>query len=410
VGWLPGTGALRERQFRLLFIGQSVSILGDAMSGVALAFAVLEIGGSASQLGLVLAAGAVPFLVFLLVGGVVADRLPRRGVMLTADVVRMATQATMAVLLIAGVAEVWELAALQALRGTASAFFGPASTGLIPQTVSAERLQEANALRGLASAASWIAGPALAGALVAGAGAGWALGADAATFGVSAVALAALRLPARERVPAGRFLADLRAGWDEFTARSWVWVTVLNLAFANLCATALYVLGPIVASRSLGGASAWAVIVSAGSLGGFLGGILVLRLRPRRPIFAGISACALGAVPSALLGIPAPTWLIAVSTFIAGGGVLIFNTLWETTLQQHIPPEALSRVSAYDWLGSYIANPIGLALVGPIAAALGVQTTLFLAAAGECVAIALTIAMPSVRSVTARVATPDPAI
>jgi MFS family permease len=167
VGWLPGIGALRERQFRLLFIGQSVSILGDAMSGVALAFAVLEIDGSASELGLVLAAGALPFLVFLLVGGVVADRLPRRGVMLTADVVRMATQATMAVLLIAGVAEVWELAALQALRGTASAFFGPASTGLIPQTVSAERLQEANALRGLASAASWIAGPAIAGALVA---------------------------------------------------------------------------------------------------------------------------------------------------------------------------------------------------------------------------------------------------
>jgi MFS family permease len=401
-------GALRERQFRLLFIGQSVSILGDAMSGVALAFAVLEIGGSASQLGLVLAAGAVPFLVFLLVGGVVADRLPRRGVMLTADVVRMATQATMAVLLIAGVAEVWELAALQALRGTASAFFGPASTGLIPQTVSPERLQEANALRGLASAASWIAGPAIAGALVAIAGAGWALGADAATFGVSALSLAAMRLPTREHVPAGRFLADLRAGWDEFTARSWVWATVLTLAFSNLCSTALYVLGPIVASRSLGGASAWALIVSAGSLGGFLGGLLVLRLRPRRPIFAGVSACALGAVPSALLGIPAPTWLIALSTFIAGGGVLIFNTLWETTLQQHIPPEALSRVSAYDWLGSFIANPIGLALVGPIAAGVGLQTTLFLAAAGECIAIALTISMPSVRSVTARVATPDP--
>jgi MFS family permease len=191
---------------------------------------------------------------------------------------------------------------------------------------------------------------------------------------------------------------------EEFTARSWVWVTVLNLALANLFATALYVLGPVVASRSLGGASAWALIVAAGSLGGFVGGLLVLRLRPRRPIFAGISACALGAVPSALLGIPAPTWLIACSTFIAGGGVLIFNTLWETTLQQHIPPEALSRVSAYDWLGSFIANPIGLALVGPIAAGLGVQTTLFLAAAGECIAIALTIAMPSVRSVTARVA------
>jgi predicted MFS family arabinose efflux permease len=409
VRWLPGTDALREREFRLLFIGQSVSVLGDGMSTVALAFAVLDIGGSASQLGLVLAAGALPFLVFLLIGGVVADRLPRRGVMLSADVVRVASQGTMAVLVISGHAQVWELAALQAVRGTASAFFGPASTGLIPHTVSPARLQEANALRGLASAIASIAGPALAGVLVAGAGAGWALAADAATFAVSAGALAAMRLAAPERVPGGRFLHDLRGGWHEFTARKWVWATVTILAFSNLLSTAFYVLGPVVADESLGGASAWALIVSAGSLGAFLGGLVVLRIKPRRPIFVGISFCALGAVPSALLAIPAAAWLIALSTLIAGGGVLIFNTLWETTLQQHIPPEALSRVSAYDWLGSFIANPIGLALVGPIAAAIGNQTTLLLASAGECAAIALTITMPSVRSVTAGVVAPAPA-
>jgi predicted MFS family arabinose efflux permease len=407
VNWLRGIEALRERQFRLLFIGQSVSVLGDGMSGVALAFAVLEIGGSASQLGLVMAAGAAPFLVFLLIGGVVADRLPRRGLMLSADVVRMISQGTMAVLLITDAAHIWQLAALQAVHGTASAFFGPASTGLIPQTVSPERLQEANALRGLASAAGNIAGPAIAGALVAGVGAGWALGVDAATFAVSAVFLAFLALPAHDRLPGGRFVRDLRDGWDEFTARRWVWVTVLNLALVNMLATAFYVLGPVVAARSLGGASAWALIVSAGSFGAFLGGLVVFRLRPRRPIFVGMAACGLGAVPSMLLAIPAAVWLIALATLIAGAGVLIFNTLWETTLQQHIPAAALSRVSAYDWLGSFIANPVGLALIGPIAAGLGVRTTLFLAAGGEFAAIMLTIAMPSVRHVTARAPGPD---
>jgi MFS family permease len=397
-----GLGVLRERPFRLLFVAASVSVFGDAMSGVALAFAVLEIGGSATDLGLVLAAGSLPLLVFLLVGGVVADRVSRRALMLSADVVRFATQGLMAGLLIGGVAQIWQLAVLQALRGTASAFFGPASTGLLPHVVSAERLQDANALRGLAGSLAYIAGPAVAGVLVVTVGAGWALGADAATFAISAALLSRLTPGTLQRPPRQRFLRELADGWREFTARRWVWATVLNLAVANMFATAFYVLGPVVSKQSLGGAGAWALILSAGSVGAFLGGLLVLRVRPRRPIFAGICACALGAVPALLLSIPAPVWLIAAATLIGGSGVLIFNTLWETTLQQHIPPDALSRVSAYDWLGSFIAQPIGLALAGPLAATLGTSTTLLATGLGEFAVIAATIAMPSVRQVTAR--------
>jgi hypothetical protein len=181
-----------------------------------------------------------------------------------------------------------------------------------------------------------------------------------------------------------------------------VWVTVLNLAVANLLTTAFYVLGPVIAQRSLGGAGAWALITSAGSLGAFLGGLLVLRLRPRHPILVGVLACSLAAGPALLLSIPAALWLIAVAALIAVGGEMVFNTLWETTLQRHIPPQALSRVSAYDWLGSFIAQPIGLALVGPLAATIGVSTTLVASGLAEFAVVAATVAMPSVRQVRAQ--------
>ena len=396
---------LREREFRLLFLGQSVSVLGDAISGIALAFAVLAIGGSASDLGLVLAAGAVPFLGFLLVGGVVADRLPRRAVMLAADLVRFAAQGVAAVLLISGHAEVWALAALNGVRGAAGAFFGPASTGLVPQTISAERLQQANALRGMTASGAWIVGPALGGALVAGAGSGWAVAADAVSYAISAGFLSRLAVSRTEPLPPQRFLGDLRDGWQAFTERSWVWVTVTSLTVVNVFSTAFFVLGPVVAERSLGGASAWAVILSAGSVGALLGALLVYRLKPERPLLVACLSVALGAVPSALLALPAATALIAAATLIAGGGVLVFNALWETTLQQHVPAEALSRVSAYDYLGSGIANPLGLAIFGPIAATIGIHRTLLLAAACEFAALMFMLSRRSVREVRARAVT-----
>jgi MFS family permease len=393
--------ALRERQFRLLFTGQIVSLLGDAITGVALAFAVLDLTGSATDLGYVFAAKAVPLVAFLLVGGVFADRLPRRAVMLTADVARGAAQGMVALLVLTHNAHIWQIVVLQAISGTATAFFNPASTGLTPMTVSPERLQQANALRGLSMASTGIAGSVISGALVAGLGAGWALAIDAATFGVSAFFLAQLRLPAHVMLPAQSFLGDLREGWHEFSSRTWVWVIVLAASVGNMMTSFFAVLGALLSKTSLGGPGAWAAILAALGLGQVVGGFVSLRVHVRRPLFFGSSLLGFLAVPTALLALRAPVALVAAGALLAGVGNMIFNALWETALQQHIPPAALSRVSAYDWFGSLAFQPVGLVIAGPLAAGIGVSATLWFAAGGSLLIALLTVATPSVRQLEA---------
>jgi MFS family permease len=393
--------ALRERQFRLLFTGQIVSLLGDAITGVALAFAVLDLTGSATDLGYVFAAKTIPLVTFLLVGGVFADRLPRRAVMLTADVVRGAAQGTVALLVLTHSAQVWELVVLQAVAGTATAFFNPASTGLTPMTVSPELLQQANALRGLSMAFTGIIGSVISGALVAGLGAGWALAIDATTFGVSAIFLAQLRLPAHATLPPQSFLRDLREGWHEFASRTWVWMIVLSASIGNMMTAIFVVLGAVIAKTSLGGAGAWAAILASLGVGSLFGGLVSLRIRVRHPLFFASSLGGFLALPMALLAAQAPAALVAAGALLAGGGNMIFNSLWETSLQQHIPASALSRVSAYDWFGSLAFQPLGLVLAGPAAAAIGISTTLWVATAVTIAMAVLVIATPSVRHLEA---------
>lgn len=396
-------GALRERNFRMFFGGQAVSLLGDGMVPVALAFAVLEIDESPSALGLVLAARVLPTVLLLLVGGVVADRFSRRRLMIAADVARMAAQGAMGALLIAGLAEVWMLAVLAAAGGAATAFFEPASTGLVPMTVSVERLQQANALLGLARAAGSIAGPAIAGVLVATVGPGAALAVDAGTFAVSAAFLLAIRIAGT--APVGRtapFIGELREGWREFRARDWVWGIVLVAALANMLAAGYQVLGPVIAERDLGGVAAWATITTAAGVGSFVGGALVLRRRVSRPLLVAVVVGAVWVLPWFLLAIPAPTTVIALGALLGGIGLMIFNTLWQASIQEHIPARSLSRVSAYDWLGSLALAPVGVALIGPISAALGVHTTL-LACAILATALNLwALTIPGVRNLRSK--------
>jgi MFS family permease len=242
-------GALGERNFRLFFLGQSASLVGDGMVGVALSFAVLGLTGSVSDLGYVLAARSLPFVGFLLIGGVFADRISRRTVVVGADVLRLGSQGLTAGLLISGTAHVWELAALQAVGGLASAFFYPAVTGLTPVLVRPEHLQQANVLRGVSQGAGGIVGPAIAGVLVATAGPGWALAADAATFGVSAAALSVLRLPPHARLELQSFLRDLRDGWSEFRSQTWLWTGVCCAGLVVMLAAPFSVLGPAIANR-----------------------------------------------------------------------------------------------------------------------------------------------------------------
>jgi MFS family permease len=397
----PNLGVLHERDFRLLFTGQVVSQLGDAVTPVALAWAVLDLTNRAADLGYVIAARSVPLVGFLLVGGVFADRLPRRAVMVGADVIRLGTQSTTAVLLISGSARIWELAALQALHGTATAFFNPAATGLTPQVVSAERLQEANGLRGIAISGSGILGPALSAALVAGIGPGWALGTDALTFLVSALCLSALHLPAHTKLPPQSFVRDLADGWIEFSSRTWVWVIVTCAALGNGLGGTFFVLGAAISKTSLGGAGAWALILACFSAGGLIGGTTVLRIRPQRPLFIACIAVVPWSFPPAALALHSPLLVLAAFALVSGAGLMIFNSLWETTLQHHVPAASLSRVSAYDWFGSLLMQPLGFALVGPAVALFGQWHWLWIAFAGQ-LASCLAMFLPrDVRTLTA---------
>ena len=388
---------LRQRDFRLLFGAQAASVFGDRMVGVALAFAVLELGGSASAVGLVLAARTLPMVACLLVGGVVADRMSRRAVMVASDLVRLASQGALAALLILGTPELWVVALLAGVTGAGTGFFSPASTGLLPAVVAPERLQEANGLRATAMAAGEIAGPLLAGVLVAVTSPGWALAIDAATFGISAALLARLRLPARTARAATSFLADLHDGWQAFRALTWVWTFVAFAAFGNVLWGAWSVLGPVVADRDLGGAAAWGGILAAMGVGALAGGVLAIRTLPRRPLVTATLAVTVMAAPLALLAAGAPVPLVASAAALAGGGMFLGNAVWEATLQRHVPDESLSRVSAYDWFGSLAFQPVGMAIWGPISVAVGIGASLWLAFALFVASTLALLAVPDIR-------------
>lgn len=393
------TEALSERDFRLLWIGQSASAVGDGLVGVALAFAVLEVGGSAAELGLVFAAFAVPRVVLLLAGGVWSDRLPRRRLMVACDVVRAATQAVVSTILITGGGQVWHLVALALVMGSASAFFTPATVGIMPQIVSAPRLQQANALVSISQSAAHIFGPLVAGLLVATVGAGWAFAADGASFVVSAGFLLAMRVPGHVVPERRSFVSELRDGWREVSSRAWVRAAIVAFALSNAALGAFQVLGPIVADRDLGGAAAWGLIVTGGAVGGLAGGAVSLRWKPQRPLVPGFLLMSVATVELLLLIPPFPAPVVALGAMVTIAAVVISNAFWDTMLQQHVPPAALGRVSSYDWTASLALQPIAYAAVGPMSELIGLPQTLLIAAAVGIVANLGVLLVPSVRGV-----------
>jgi MFS family permease len=370
---------LAEPQFRLLWIGQTASAAGDALIFVAVAFAVLQVGGSAADLGIVFAAFTVSNVALVLAGGVWADRLPRQLVMVACDIVRGVAEVILAILLIGGAAQVWHIAVGAAVIGGAGAFFGPASQGLIPQTVSAARLQQANALIGLSRNGTRIFGPPLAGALIAlFHSVGIVFLVDSVTFVVSAISLLLLRPAPREARPAEPqpFFAELASGWREVTARPWILAAICTFAVSNMAAAPFIILGPVVAEAHLGGAAAWGLILTGGGIGGVIGGVLALRLRPRRPLMIGFMVMAATSLPPLALVGPLPVLLIAGASLLSLIAIELANTWWFTMLQQHVPEHARSRVSSYDWLVSLVFQPLGFLLAGPLAAWIGLTATL----------------------------------
>ena len=357
-------------------------MLGSAVAPIALAFGVLDLTGSKSDLGFVLAANWVPQLVLILLGGVFADRLPRHLVMVGANAVSAAAQGAIAVLLLTGHARLWHLIALQVLRGAAFSFFFPASQGLVPQTVPIGELQPANVLFSMTRNGTNIVGSALGGALVAATSPGWALAFDGATYLLSALIFAGMRLPPRAAsIEAPNMLRELKEGWSEFVSRRWLWTIVIAAGIGNMAWITGNVYGPLVAKQSLGGPAPWGAIAACEAVGLLLGGFLLLRYRPDRPLLVGTAALATGALPLLFLADWRWTPAIAAAFLLAGLSLEVFNTTWTTVLQEHIPLEKLSRVSSYDALGSFVFIPLGLSIAGPVADAIGLEHALWLAAA-----------------------------
>lgn len=390
---------LRLRNFGLLFAGRCVSFLGNAMAPVALAFAVLHLTGSASALGIVLAARMVPNVLLLVVGGVIADRLPRSTVLIGSQLVAGAAQAGAAVLLISGRAEIWQVVILEAINGAAFAVFYPADTAVVPLTVPEDRLREANALLRFGTNATLILGAALAGVLVAALNPGWAIAADAATFFVAAALLTELRGIKAAAAGGTSFISDLVEGWSEFISHRWLWTIVAQFSLMLVgFFGAFQVLGPVVAQRDLSGATSWAAIVGGQSAGLLGGGLIALRWRPARPLLIATIAVFGNALPIAALALGLPIAVIVGAAVVNGVGLEVFGVYWYTALHEHVAREALSRVSAYDALGSIALSPIGLVAAGPVSDVIGVDATLWLGAGLIIVPTALVLLVPEVRT------------
>ncbi|MBI0375507.1 MFS transporter [Streptomyces albiflaviniger] len=394
----PRRPAWAGRNYTLLTTAAVVTGLGNAGALIAAAFAVLEAGGDGGDVGLVAAARTLPLVVFLLIGGAVADRLPRHRVMVAANSLNCLSQAVFAVLVLSGEARLWQMAVLSALGGTGQAFFSPAAEGMLLSSVNGEQAARAFALFRVGMNGAQIGGAALGGALVAVVGPGWVLAADAAAFAVAGALRSLLDVRAvAQREPGGGILRDLREGWREFVGRPWLWSIVVQFSVVNaVVGAAEAVFGPLVAEDQLGGARPWGLALAAFGAGTVLGGLLMVRWRPRRMLLAG-SLCVLPlALPSAALAVPVPVVPLAVVMFLVGVSVEVFGVSWMTALHQEIPEDKLSRVSAYDWFGSVAMVPLATALAGPAEEAFGRAGSLWGCSA---LILALTLAVLTVPDV-----------
>ncbi|WBU50547.1 MFS transporter [Kosakonia pseudosacchari] len=392
------TRAFDFAPFRHLFFARLLTVLGNGIAPIALAFAVLDIGGTATELGIVVAARSLFNVAFLLVGGVLADRYSRSRVLVLSSLVAACSQGVVAWLVLDGSATVMLLAILGTINGAAAGIALPASSALVPQTVPAHNLREANAFIQLGIYSGTVVGASLGGILTSAVGPGWGLAIDALGFAASAPLYLAIRMGAIQAAAGqSNILHDLRDGWKEFISRAWVWgivvqFTIINAAFSGV----VMVLGPIIADASFGRAR-WGMIVAAQSIGLIVGSFLALRWRPRRDLFIGVILVAICAVPIYLLSQSVSTpWLLG-AFFLAGVSFGLFGVAWAQSLQTHIPPEKLARVYAYDAMGSFIAIPVGELAAGPLATHFGSSNVLIASAIAVIIACAGASFIPAIR-------------
>ena len=400
MSWQGSLRPLRERNFRWYFFSRFVNTLGNMMAGVALAFAVLDITDSATALGQVLAAHTIPMLLFLLWGGVIADRFPRVPIIQVSNLVSGLAQAAIAFLVITRTADLLTVIVLSAVHGTMSAMSLPAMGSLMPQLVPRGELQRANTLMSLVRGGLTVIGPSVSALLVVTVGAGWALLIDALTWFAAAALLLGMRVPHRaaEHTERPGTLAELREGWDYFRRTTWLWLVVLTFCALNaIHSGAMSTLGPVIAKQTIG-EQGWGVALSAEAAGLLLMTVVMLRFRLERPLLFGILSISLVGLPMILLGVYPHVGLLAVAMLAAGAGVEVFHLGWTLAMQENVDDRMLSRAYSYDALGSFVAMPIGQLAAGPLGAAFG-YTYVMVVAGIAYVAICLaTLASASVRT------------
>ncbi|WP_427167798.1 MFS transporter [Streptomyces sp. C1-1] len=393
-----------HRNYGLLTAAAVVTSLGGNGALIAAAFAVLDAGGDGGDVGLVAASRTLPLVVFLLIGGAVADRLPRPRVMVAANALNFLSQGAFAALVLAGHPQLWQMMLLTALGGTGQAFFSPAAEGMLMSSVQGEQAGRAFAMFRMAMQGAGLGGAALGGAMVAAFGPGWVLAADAAAFAVAGALRAFLdvgHIPPREA--GGGMLADLREGWREFIGRPWLWGIVVQFSIANAvvgAADAVY--GPLVARDDLGGAGPWGLALACFGAGTVAGALLMTRWKPRRLLLAGTLCVFPLALPSAALAVPVPVGALCAVMFLSGALVEVFGVSWMTALHQEIPEDKLSRISAYDWFGSVALVPLATALAGPAEEAFGRTASLWGCSALVVVVTAAVLTVPDVRNLRRR--------
>jgi MFS family permease len=397
--WRESLTPLRNGNFAWYYASRFVNTLGNMMATIALAFAVLDITDSPTALGQVLAAHTIPMVLFLLFGGVVADRFPRAVVLQLSNLTSAFTQGAIAFLVITGTAELWMVIALSAAHGLVSAISFPAMASMVPQLVPREQLQSANALLSLSRGGLTIIGPTVGALLVVTVGSGWALAVDAFTWLLAAALLTPVNMPPKP-APAERSstLHELREGWTLFRTTTWLWVVVLAFGFLNAIHTgAWFTLGPAVAKDTIG-EQGWGFVLSAESIGLLAMTVFLLRVRLRRPLLYGMLGCSLMGIPIVVLGVePHLVTLIAV-TFIAGAGIETFSMGWNLAMQENIDDSMLSRAYSYDALGSFVAMPVGQLLYGPLGEWFGFRDVLLWSGIAYAAIALLALTSRSVRT------------
>lgn len=396
---------LRERPFRLLASGRLLMYFANAMAPIVLAFAVLDLTGSKTDLGIVVGARSLANVVLLLAAGVVADRFSRTVILRGSAVAAAAVQGAIAVSMLLDFTTIPLLILLSVLNGALSAVSMPASAALTPQTVPVELLRPANALMRMAINLGMIIGAALGGMLVAAVGPGWGIACNAVAFFGAALSYFGLRIPGGKAEPAERAhpWRELREGWQEFTSRTWVWVVVVQFMVVNaVVAGGVHVLGPTIADETFG-RTGWGIVLAAQMAGAVAGGFVAARSRARHALRIGVAVVALEAVPLVVLAEAPGVLLLTVAMFVNGVAMEQFGVAWEVSLQENVPEDRLARVYSYDALGSFIALPVGEMAAGPVADRAGVSTTLLAGAALVVVTTAAALCSRELRDLTTRV-------